>query len=209
MEKDAKFDQHIHVRLLARDVTAPAELAEAYLVIVTRHLRIKFASVQDDALFNEAAADAILGYCKSPQSYDPTKRGLPGFLRMAAERDLLNLLRRERPHLKSEISTEDVEQAAQTGNITWKEGLQYDLEDSLVAQIDHERAAQDLWNRFRDPRDRKMLELMQKGERRTSKYAEILKITVLSSAEQRKMVKQHKDRINKEIERMGARRHGH
>jgi hypothetical protein len=44
--------------------------------------------------------------------------------------------------------------------------------------------------------------------RKTAAYAEILGIQDRNTLEQRKLVKQHKDRLKKQLERLGARRRG-
>jgi hypothetical protein len=55
-----------------------------------------------------------------------------------------------------------------------------------------------------DPKDWKMLELMSDGVRDTSSYGEILGIEKLGPVEQRKLVKQNKDRLKKQLERFRA-----
>jgi RNA polymerase sigma factor (sigma-70 family) len=207
MKADEQFDRQIHARLLAGDVTAPAELAEAYLQEIERRLGKKFARVHDQALLAESAAEAILGFSKNPQNYDPTKLSLASFLRMAAERDLLNALRRERPHLGKEILSDDVEEAVLSRNSHSEGSVRYAVEEKLIASLDLDTARRTLDTHFRDPLDRKLLELLRSGERSTTAYADILGINTLSAKQQKAIVKQHKDRITKEIERLGAKRH--
>jgi hypothetical protein len=53
--------------------------------------------------------------------------------------------------------------------------------------------------------DRQLLELKLSGERKTGAFAKILAITHLPMAEQKKIVKQHKDRIDKIVRRARGR----
>ncbi len=55
--------------------------------------------------------------------------------------------------------------------------------------------------------DRKLVELMMDGVRETSAFAAVLGIVHLSDKDQRKAVKQHKDRLKKAIQR-AVRNHG-
>lgn len=57
-----------------------------------------------------------------------------------------------------------------------------------------------------DSSDRAVLRLRLEGERRVKAFSEVLGIAHLSAAEQRRIVKQTKDRIDKVIKR--RRRHG-
>src|ERR1051326_5029119 len=100
----------LHRRLLERDVTAPAELAEWALRPLIVSLRARFPRLSDDVLIREAAADAIISYVRTPAAYDPNKRGLLGYLRMSAAGDLLNELRRQKRIKSFEIPLEDVEE---------------------------------------------------------------------------------------------------
>jgi RNA polymerase sigma factor (sigma-70 family) len=209
VQPDSEFDRQIHERLLSRHVTAPAEFAEAYLPIIVLHLKKKFPKVSDRAFLEESAAEAILGFSKSPHTYDPTKLSLSSFLKMAAERDLFNLLRRERPHIEKEILSDDVEQTVQARNTQYDGSLRYTIEEQLVGDIDRDSARRTLEAHFRNPRDRKLLELMRSGERSTTAFAEVLGISALTNKEQKIVVKQHKDRITKEIERLGAKSRVH
>ena len=63
---------------------------------------------------------------------------------------------------------------------------------------------QQVFNTITDPRDRRLLQLLRAGERKTAVYAEVLGIQDRDAMEQRKIVKQHKDRLKKQLERLGV-----
>lgn len=58
---------------------------------------------------------------------------------------------------------------------------------------------------FSDPRDRQLAELVVANERSTAPYARVLGVDGRSAEEQRRVVKQHKDRIKKRLRRFGER----
>ena len=58
------------------------------------------------------------------------------------------------------------------------------------------------------PEEKRVLPLMQDGERHTSAYAEVLGITQLSPLEQAREVKRVKDRLKKRLERWRENRDG-
>ena len=70
-------------------------------------------------------------------------------------------------------------------------------EDAAVLQTRRENLLQFLKSDI----DRRLLELRLSGERKTSVFADVLAITDLPIAEQRRIVKQHKDRIDKIVRR--------
>lgn len=198
-------EEAIHKRLLEGDVTAPAELADTHLRIMLTHLRIRFRGVQDETLLQDAAADALLDYIEHPSRFDPQKSSLSSYLKMSAEGDLRNALDREarrRRHLQPlagvELFLPDRNNAL--------EGI----EDRLDAETPGE-TRQALMVRIRqefpDARDWNLVTLMMDGVRRTSAFAEVLEIGHLGDIERQRIVKQHKDRLKKRLERLGVKIH--
>jgi len=199
MPTDAWY-REIHERLLAEDVTAPAELAEAVLEepvkqLLIRRLRRYFPNLKEPELLYDSIIDALMNYIKRPSQFDPTKRSFPGFLVMAARMDLLNALKQKR-HLKKEISIEDVEILSRAGNY-WVE------EESLPERLDSQRTWGEVGKLFSELRDLEILKLIMAGEKKTEVFAKVLEIENRSPEEQRKEVKRHKDRIQKRLERYG------
>src|SRR4051794_5298532 len=93
-DDDLTSDESLHRRLVAGDATAPAELALRFLDPLIAWLRGRNRVPQEVCV--EAAEDAWLALVKSPTTYDPARgKSLEAYLRMSAQGDLANLLRRE------------------------------------------------------------------------------------------------------------------
>jgi RNA polymerase sigma-70 factor (ECF subfamily) len=87
---------------------------------------------------------------------------------------------------------------------TWREPSPAEA----VEQAEKVRGAADLRGRimetFTDPRDRQIVHLILDGERKTAAYSAILGVQSLDILEQRRIVKQHKDRLTQRLRRLGA-----
>lgn len=193
----------LYRRLLQRDAVAPADFAVAFLEPLIAWLQITNSSV-DPMACAEAAAEAIIGFLLNPSSYDPERLEVLAFLRMAAHRDLLNLLRKERRHQRNRRDFRIVEHDTEDGKYLGRED-----DPSLPLQIEearqHQAMPDELWQELTDM-ERRFVELMQQGERRTSAFAVVLGVTHLSAGEQRREVKRVKDRLKKRMERTGDKR---
>ena len=104
----------LYRRLLERDPVAPADFAVAFLKPLIAWLQRTNPSV-DPMACEEAAGEAIIRFLNDPTKYDPQRLGMEAFLRMAAQRDLQNLLRKERRHQKNRRDWKVVEQASPDG----------------------------------------------------------------------------------------------
>src|SRR4051812_49196042 len=82
----------LHKRLLENDPTAPSELASLVFEPLVKQLAESPAGHKHRDLVADAVSDALISYLKTPTQFDPTKRGLWGFLTMAAEGDLANAI---------------------------------------------------------------------------------------------------------------------
>ncbi len=82
----------LHQQLLEGDETASAKIIERYMGELVDYLAARRSEIAtyDSALIVEAVTDALLDYTDCPAKYDPQKKSLPNYLRMAAEGDLLN-----------------------------------------------------------------------------------------------------------------------
>lgn len=194
------WQNKIHERLLAGDVTAPAELAEGLIEPLLQRLTKKYPQLHDSDLFYDAVTDALMSYIKRPAQFDPTKRTLIGFLVMAAEGDLLNALAKEKRRRQKEIPLEDVELEVSAGNSEIEEG-------NSETEPEREKLRQALPRIFGDPKDLLMVELMMSGERTTEAFVKVLEIRHLPMEQQRREVKRHKDRLKKRLERYGKAAH--
>lgn len=195
--------QAIHQRLLARDPIAPAELVAAYLEPLIHGLQQRYPSVPDEHVIYDAVIDTLLDYSAHPSRFDPTRSPLLNYLRMSAHRDLLNALQKERrrqqrqQRVQQHLRAAPVELHSSDGN--------RGQEDDTAAAVDELR--QRMFEVVTDARDRQLLHLILAGERQTKHYAAVLGIQELDPVEQRRIVKRHKDRLKKQLERLGARLH--
>ncbi|HAY22661.1 MAG TPA: hypothetical protein DCY27_10955 [Desulfobacterales bacterium] len=191
-----KWQHEIHKRLLAEDVTAPAELAEFLLESLLQRLTQKYPKLSDPDLLHDAVTDALMSYIKHPAQFDPTRRTLIGFLCMAAEGDLRNALSKEKRRRQKEFSLEAVELGAAAGN------SEVEAKNSET-KLEREKLRQALPRIFEDPTDLAMVELIISGERTTAAFVEVLQLRHLTLEQQRREVKRHKDRLKKRLERYG------
>jgi RNA polymerase sigma-70 factor (ECF subfamily) len=189
--------RRIHERLLAEDPTAPAELADAVWPTLVDKLGKGSPRLRGSGLVEDAATDALFGYIKQPGKFDPKKRGLLGFLVMAAEGDLRNALAKVKRRQLREVLLEDVEDPRLAGN--------KDLDGrALDSALDLEKVRKSLDELFPDEADRQAVQLMLDGERSTEAYAQVWGLQTLSAEEQRREVKRNKDRVNKRLQRLGV-----
>jgi hypothetical protein len=203
MRNDPQTDRAIHERLLAGDPTASEELARKYLPLIQRHVsgRAHAHGVSDRDVINNATVDAIFDYIRSPEKFDPGKSGLFGYLKRAAERDLINEVQKDRRRRRGEELHADVELSIVTRNKSSEvDRIRHGGETEAMSRIQGQRDMADL-TRTADTLDQALLRLMAEGERATSKFALVLGVTELSISEQRRIVKQHKDRLKVQFKR--------
>jgi RNA polymerase sigma-70 factor (ECF subfamily) len=160
----------------------------------------------DADLRQTAVHDALLSYVQHPQKYDPQRGALAAYLRMSAHGRLCNLLRKEAPHHRRRVAWSAVELAQEGGNLLGGEeepALQLERAEELEEwRALLRRVAEDL-----SPADRRVLDLMLAGERKTEVYAAALGIAGRPDEEQTREVKRAKDRIMNRLKRGGA-KHG-
>ena len=209
MEPEAEFDRQIHARLLAGDPTASEEFARYYLPLVVRHVAIRARAhgVNDPALVNDATVDAVFDLIRHPDKFDPQRSGLLGYLKRAAERDLINAVQKDRRRRRGEELHADVELAILNGNKQEDvHVVRREVEERAIARIQRERDLACQRGQVAGGRDQQILQLMTEGERRTSVFAAVLGIADRPAPEQRRLVKQHKDRLKAQMKRGRNRR---
>jgi hypothetical protein len=193
----------LHRRLRKRDPVGPANFADAFLKPLIAWLQATHYGV-DPMVCAEAAGEAIIGFLNNPTGYDPQQLGVEAFLRMAAQRDLQNLLRKERRHQRNRRDWNVVEQTSEDGKY-----LRRDDDPSLPLQIEEARKRQAppdaVWQKLTDE-ERRVWEQMQQGERRHSVFAVILGVSHLPVREQKRAVKRVKDRLKKRMQRTEGKR---
>jgi hypothetical protein len=193
----------LHQRLLEDDVTASAEIAETFLPLIAERLRKEYPALHDPHLVETATEDALISYFGRPQQYDPLKGNLHSYLLMSARGDLLNLLKRGKKYADQlrlvgnvELEGSDVEHGVEIQD-------DFDLEDWVLARNSP------VWQRLRDllpdSTDQRIVALMMEGIRETNAYADVLGILDRPADEQAAIVKRHKDRLKKKLQR-GIRR---
>jgi DNA-directed RNA polymerase specialized sigma24 family protein len=205
MSDDAQNEKLLHQRLLSRDATAPEETARKYLPLIEKHLAARawiVYHINDRELIWNATVDAVLlDYILHPERFDPNKSGLLGYLKRAAERDLINAVQKSRRQRRGEDLYGDVEEGIRTRNKPSElSRIMRDAEQETVSSIQTERDAMAVTT-VGNERDRELLRLMTVGERSTSKFAAVLGIESLPITEQRRIVKQHKDRLKVQLKR--------
>jgi RNA polymerase sigma-70 factor (ECF subfamily) len=191
----------LHLLLVEGTLDAPADACRAYLGPLLRWLGTRAPKVDHD-LRQTAVHEALMNYVMRPTSYDPRRGSLAHFLRMAAHRDLLNLLRREARHHRHRSDWKFVEDGVQGGNLSGRE------EEPLMHL--QRREAAEHWQGFLQcfaarcaPEERCVLELMLAGESRTEVIAAALGRGDLPPGEQEREVKRIKDRLKVRLKREG------
>lgn len=189
-------DSEIHQRLGDGDPAASMLIAEKYLSGILDQLERRYPNLGDPALVEDAVHTAFINYFRRPDTYDPAKSSLRSFLFMAATGDLRNLLQQERRRQARQPVRMDVEDSEARAEYYMDHTTNPDRLD-----FDDSRLSDAIRNVLPDPIDQRMVMLMMDDERKTAVYAQVLGITALSRKEQEAVVKRHKDRIKKRLQR--------
>lgn len=194
-------EQRLLARLLDEDPTAAADLAEAYLPPLVAVLRRRYPQV-DPHLAETAAIDAVLSVAERPAQVDLARLSLTGYLAMSARGDLLNALKRSMRQQQRESALDSFEQSDLDRKLL-QGALAIDpVGDSVATSLAAAEARARIDSAVADPVERKALELMISGERRTGPYAALLGIEHLSQHDQEHAVKKLKDRLTKRLARL-------
>ncbi|GER83773.1 hypothetical protein KTAU_24100 [Thermogemmatispora aurantia] len=197
----------VYQRLLAQDPTAPDDFAELVLDPLTAQLRLRYASVPDPQLIQDAVTDSVLTFLEHPKRYRPERGSLWHYLMMNAEGDLRNALSRYQREQQRQLPLSSVALPLSAGNSSLEEVRPWQEAEARLALS--APPLQELLQRLRSetftPIEWRIVVLMLQGERRTSAYAAELGLTYLSIEEQRKQVKRVKDRLRSRLKRHGVR----
>jgi len=186
----------LHQRLLSGDKTASAEIAEAFIDRLVKQLQFKYRQT-DEQEIADAATTALMDYLEHPHKYKPELRSLYGYLKMAAEGDMNNALAKQKrrdSHLKM-VSLDDVAFLSLAGNV--------DVENEIIIQQEAYTKLAELKQKqattnvliANNELDVQLLALMDADIGRTSEFSKVLAISHLPKDEQKRIVKQHKDRL--------------
>lgn len=191
----------LYKALLQPTATATWDFARAYLPPLADWLRSRNRHVSPD-LCDEAAGETVRDLLMAPEHFDP-RRGtkLLAFLRLAAQRDLLNVLEREARHAHQPLEEKVVELHGPGRNYQRGEGpltVLCDQEDEAQRQAFLDEIRADLRET-----DRRVFDLMAAGERATPVFAAAMDITHRPDEEQEIEVKRAKDRIKARMKRGG------
>ncbi len=199
--KATSRELELHLAIKGASDIALSKLYYMYGIQIERILKYKYqtAAKRDEANILEAVNEAFLGYYRNPDTFNPEKFTLLSFLIVAADRDLQNILMKEKKHLNRKDLPEDVELQEKFWNTTIKPQSSTDdtiqIEEAMIAIQNL------LGDLFTNDRDITLAWMILAVERDTELYIELLDINSLTVAEQRVEVKKHKDRIKKVLER--------
>lgn len=186
-----QIGESLHRKLLNdTSLSVTSKIAEIFLPALTKSLTRAYYNLGDHHLIETAIEDALLAYFDHPQQFNPSRASLFTFLRMRANSYLLN-----------DLGKNKVVEVTDAEPVYNMEALE---DDALSVLVEHEAQSeiqQKLQRIIPDPTDFQLLSLMLEGVRETSAYASVLGITNYEIAEQTKLVKQHKDRIKKTVQR--------
>jgi DNA-directed RNA polymerase specialized sigma24 family protein len=186
----------MHRRLLAGDRTASEAVMRLLHASLTQEVSAQFRQI-DQHIIWDGVIDAMLDYCARPQQFD-AERGvsLKRFLRLAARRNVMNILRGEQ---RRKVREEAAGHAWAAANVELDPAAGNLFQKEESAQRQRQQTA--LTNALQNPNDQQLLALRLQGVRRTEAFAEILGITHLPIETQRREVKRAKDRIDKMLRR--------
>lgn len=157
-------------------------------------------------MLHDAATSAFMSYAKHPERFRPGKSSLFTYLVMSAYGDLLNANKtlQQRP-TAIPLSLVDIGNAERNKTMTPMTGPSAHEARAGAANGQGPDGAEfeARLNLMDNDQERAVLQQMDNGERRSTVYADLLGITHLPELEQRRRVKQVKDRIKKRLERAG------
>ena len=190
-----------HKAVLDKDDLALSKLYDLYGDKIIRTLKRWYRTVakRDEALIFEAVNEAFYGYFNNPSTFNPQQNTLQRFLEIAADRDLKNLLSKEKKHLLRKDLPEDVELEEKFWNSIAKSDNSADA--TIITDEMMQAVQQLLAIYFLTDTDILLAKMVLSKDRETELYIKVLQIEQLTIGEQRKEVKKTKDRIKKVLER--------
>jgi len=192
-QKGEWTNQELVVMLFQHDSMALACLYRVHANNLLQYFTIKFKGLNKDEI-SDLITDSFIKLVDHPEKFQAGKSSLKTFLIRDISRDILNsIAKKDRAKKRLTI----VELSNEHGNIELEEGI--GEADILQAKI--QNFFKDVFESERDIQLAWMMEVHKKRD--TSLYANLLQITHLSFEEQKNAVKQHKDRIQKRLNRGG------
>jgi hypothetical protein len=168
-------------------------------------LHSKYPQLPDPLLITDTVTDSLFHLIQHPERYIPEKSSLWNYLYMDALGDLHNAWEKEKRRLQKEIPFDPVAHDQPDRNIHVEEQIMRRVApEALPTGMTSEEVLARLRAEIADPQDWAVLELMAFGERSTEQFAAVLGITHYATNEQRRIVKQTKDRLRVRLKRWGA-----
>lgn len=191
----------LHRLILSGDALALTKLYDEYGENIINALKIDFPNLarQDESHLLEAVNDALMGYYRNPNTFDPKQKSLKNFLILAAKRDLLNIIERNKKHNKKINFPTDVEVEENTWNRIKKSSQLPDTE--IIQSESINLVDEELSKYFSNERDIELAKMVIRGERETDAFAIVLQIETHEKNKKQDEVKRNKDRIKKILER--------
>lgn len=188
----------LHNLTLNGDEIAFSKLYSKYSEEIFNSLKMFYPAIarKDDAIIMEAVSEGFLGYYKNPSTFNAEVSTLKKFLLLACERDLINILDKEKRKIKKM-------QFVEVEDDFWdrKIGSEENPETILLRKEGEQTKTSELQNVLKNEVDVELAKLIKNGERKTEMFSKVLQIENLSFAEQQKIVKQNKDRIKVTLKR--------
>lgn len=186
-----KLGELLHEKLLSgKDIRVTAEIAELFLPLLTSHLRRKFGSLGDPHAVESAAIDSLMAYFENPEKFKPERGSLLQYLFMDARYNVVDALR---TRTTVEVPFSPIEYILQ-GQV------EFDDPECELTEWNSPLLRQVL-ALIPDQTDREIVSLMIEGVRETAEYSSVLGIEDRPGDEQAAVVKRHKDRLKKVLQR--------
>lgn len=187
------YELALHARVLALDPIARPDVFRALMDPLIEALRRDRPSCTEDEV-RDSALDAVLAYLDDAQKYDPGKGRLSTYVMNIAKKRAVDRLR-----ARMAASRRDAEYAEVV------ELRARDPKEALEAEVEAKQAWEIIEKEMPQERDRRVLRHILEGERSTDVLAAALGLTGMPVGEQRRLVKQQRDRVIKFLERLKVR----
>lgn len=185
----------LDAQLKAGELFAADDIVVRYAPHLMRHVqgikarRNLFSVTAED--LEDIVFEALSSYLTKPERYDPNRgKSLLGYLKMAAEGDLFNLVDRHRRSFGRNVPLEDEHRNSEIAVIGG-------FEDSAADAIDTAAVVAVVMTLAETDEERTVLRLMLDGEKETPVFAQALGLAHLAPREQTSTVQKIKDRLDK------------
>lgn len=183
-------------RVLAGEPDAPSDLIALLLDPLIASLARKFPTLPDPNLIVDTATDSLFRLVQEPTHFHPERGTLWNYLVMDALGDLRNAWKKERRRLNREQAFDPVAHDRPDGKSDVEGAIMCKLApDGLPEGVDVSQLIAQLRAEITNPQDWQVVMVMADGERKTEADAHVLGIADLPLGDQRRRVKQVKDRL--------------